>query len=95
MKSCSKCEHLAVWIYMPGDNVYCDDCVPRGCTCNHNYVSQEAYSPALDEPFTPEGEEGKDWKWIEEGKIWCDVDEQGREYPCVEYDWSPGGIEEE
>jgi hypothetical protein len=35
-KKCLKCGALATWIYMPiyHDYSYCDDCVPRGCSCN-------------------------------------------------------------
>jgi hypothetical protein len=36
MKQC-KCGTMAVWIYMPSSSEYphyCDNCVPRGCTCN-------------------------------------------------------------
>lgn len=29
---CHKAE--AVWSYMPGSDDACDDCVPRGCSCN-------------------------------------------------------------
>ena len=33
-----ECGKIAVWIYMPSDSddypYYCDDCVPRGCSCN-------------------------------------------------------------
>ena len=37
MKHKCKCGKLAVWYYMPNDNkwVACDDCVPRGCSCNY------------------------------------------------------------
>ena len=31
---CDKCHNKAVWFYMPGTEKYCDDCVPRGCSCN-------------------------------------------------------------
>jgi len=33
---CMVCNALATWIYMPSDSNgnYCDDCVPRGCSCN-------------------------------------------------------------
>ena len=27
------CGKKATWLYMPGDSVACDDCVPRGCSC--------------------------------------------------------------
>jgi len=33
-----KCNKVALWRYMPGtDNwAYCDDCVPRGCSCTYD-----------------------------------------------------------
>jgi len=81
-KELCDCGKLAVWCYIPGyssgNNPYsCDDCVPRGCSCNHNSILEEYKNE-------PEGEEGKDWKWVDEG-VWTDIDEKGREYPCVEY----------
>lgn len=82
-KELCDCGKVAVWDYMPGyskgGNSYgCDDCVPRGCDCNHRY----------DEPE----EENYPIKWIDD-KTWCCVDEQGREYPCVEYWYSEEGWE--
>ena len=40
------CGKIAVWDYMPGyfggGNSYsCDDCVHRGCSCNHRYVKAQ------------------------------------------------------
>lgn len=35
-RKCSKCNKLATWMYMPsgdGTRWYCDEHVPRGCTC--------------------------------------------------------------
>jgi hypothetical protein len=32
-----KCEKIAQWFYLPSDSLdraYCDECVPRGCSCN-------------------------------------------------------------
>jgi hypothetical protein len=35
---CKKCGKMAVWHYVPsGKSNYCDDCVPRGCSCNWSY----------------------------------------------------------
>lgn len=35
---CCECGKMAVWFYMPSRDAekdsYCDDCVPRGCSCN-------------------------------------------------------------
>lgn len=73
---------------MPGyDHYNCDDCVPRGCTCNFRYDEL----PSADEV------EGKDWKWIEGygSKFWVTLDERGREYPCCEYDFQKEGYDRE
>ena len=35
MDICSKCgSKTAQWIYGPDGCMMCDDCVPRGCSCN-------------------------------------------------------------
>jgi len=86
------CGKPATWIYMPGfregSPFFCDDCVHRGCSCNHRYVSADAYHPPLENPDVPEGVENVDWKWVDEEKtIWANVDENGRFYPCCEYDY--------
>lgn len=31
---CDTCNEKAVWYYGPRTEQYCDDCVPRGCSCN-------------------------------------------------------------
>lgn len=44
-QKCCKCKNDAVWFYMPSDECkdcnYCDDCVPRGCSCNIDPNSKE------------------------------------------------------
>jgi hypothetical protein len=103
LKELCNCGRVAVWDYMSGFSsgcspYFCDDCVPRGCSCNHRYVEVSSYEPPLVNPDLPvddDGEEGIDWKWIEEGRIWVRIDEKGREYPCAEYDWDPDGYERE
>jgi hypothetical protein len=99
-KELCDCGKIATWCYMPGygdgsNSNSCDDCVPRECDCNHNYVDVNAYHPSLNDPYLPEGEEGKDWKWIEVGEVWCYIDTEGREYPCCEYMHSEDGWEKE
>ena len=95
---CKKCGNLAVYWYMPGfidksSPYFCEDCVSRGCECGHRYVDVNAYYPPLDEPDLPT-EKDYPIKWIEEGKIWCSVDENGREYPCGgEYMYDKNGFE--
>ena len=95
-KELCDCGKVATWCYMPGysngDNPsHCDDCVPRGCSCNHQPVSEKVYQSPGVLLNTPESVEGNGWKWIEEGKIWTYIDNQGREYPCCEHMYSPDG----
>lgn len=98
MKELCECGKIATWVYMPGfpngdSPFFCDDCVHRGCQCNHRYVDVNAYNPPLDEPELPDGVENVDWKWIETNKIWEYIDEMGREWPCVEYDYDEKGFD--
>lgn len=98
------CGNVATWFYAPGggsdegQNYFCDNCVPRGCSCNWTYADKNAYGPEpLKEDLMPEGVEGKDWKWVVragdenmeeitlESRVWTNIDEQGREYPCCEF----------
>jgi len=90
------CGKIAVWCYMPGyssgSSPYsCDDCVGRGCDCNHRYVKDKLFK----EGDKPEGQEGIDWKWIVDGSIWTSIDDNGREWPCAEYDYDLDGYERE
>jgi len=79
LNKCLKCNSTAVWFYAPGVSQYCDDHVPRGCTCNKYSVSLNEFSDI------PIGVENEDWKWIVPNEIWCVIDEKGRELPCCEY----------
>ncbi len=95
MKELCDCGKIGLWYYMPKtdrkeNHFYCDDCVHRGCSCNHYHVDVDAYHPPLDEPELPTDED-RPIKWIEEGKVWCHIDEQGREYPCCEYWYDENG----
>lgn len=105
------CGKEAVWCYMPGfrDNsnpFFCDDCVisPEnkiGCSCNWRFAKEQEGLPT----DLPEGEEGKDWIWVEfkgdehtppitkEDGYWTELDERGRPYPCVEYWYDEEGFE--
>ena len=90
-KELCDCGNVATWCYLPGysndSNSYsCDDCVPRGCACNH-MSTLDHYDSNV-----PEGELNKDYKWINE-TTWVNLDDKGREYPCVEYDYDPDGFE--
>jgi hypothetical protein len=95
-KEICECGKRAVWCYLPGYSsgsspYFCDECVHRGCSCNHRYVKDKLFK----EGDIPEGEEGKDWIWVEDGSIWTSIDDKGREWPCAEYDYDPDGYERE
>ena len=99
-KELCDCGNIAVWDYMSGfsdghNSVFCDDCVPRGCECNHIYLDERTHHPPLEIQSLPEGEEGVDWKWIEKDIVWTYIDEKGREYPCVEFMYDSDGWERE
>jgi hypothetical protein len=87
-----------------GNNYVCDDCISSqeyvGCSCNWRYGLPQEGLP-IDEP---EGVEGKDWRWVikeadeyedaitmEDG-YWQYLDERGRPYPCVEYEYDKEGF---
>lgn len=81
---CDKCNAIATWIYMPsdGDGQCCDNCVPRGCSCNFKY------SDKLDADGCPALIVDDHGNPVEE------TDEQGRLYPCCEWDYDPYGHDE-
>jgi len=87
------CGKTATWVYLPYSSVktdspyYCDECVPRGCTCNYENILELAYEEAT-------GEEGKDWHWVEKDKTWERLDDSGKPYPCCEYDYEKEGFDE-
>jgi len=98
-KELCDCGKVAVWCYAPGfdddSNPYvCDDCVGRGCTCNYHYVRNDSRGHQTDNQEMPTKED-EPIKWIEEGKIWCHLDEKGREFPCCEYDYDENGYDKE
>ena len=92
-----KCGKMAVYYQMGSKDpiIACDDCIVPlddkvGCSCNWRYSS-------------PEGVEGKDWVWVEykgdgdmnpitkEEGVWIKLDDRGRAYPCVEFDYDEEG----
>lgn len=89
-KDLCDCGKVAVWCYMPGYSSganpnHCDDCVPRGCSCNHRSVLEEYDNE-------PEGLEGQDYIWVNK-TTWTPIDDKGREYPCAEYFYDEDGWE--
>ena len=96
---CGVCkEKIAIWVYMPASSdknpFYCDDCVPRGCNCNHRYTDINAYDTSLDNLDHPQPHD-EPIKWIEKDKIWCHVDEKNREYPCCEFFYEEEGFDKD
>jgi len=92
MKELCNCGKMAVWLYLPSsqrefNHFFCDNCVSRGCSCNHHYIKEDEYD---DRPK----EDDTNIKWIDEF-TWTHVDEQGREYPCCEYDYEENGYDME
>lgn len=41
-EACIVCGELAIWAYGPKAGSYCDNCVPRGCSCNFYPVSEDS-----------------------------------------------------
>ena len=62
------------------DHFYCDECVPRGCSCNQE----------LKEGIDWESEEAKD-----PNNYFEKLDDKGRKWPCCEYFWSENEFSEE
>ena len=106
---CSKCGKMATWYYLPstrGRSFFCDDCVPRGCTCNIDNIEE---MPSI---FNMENV-----RWwpkhilekclVEKGDpmLCCTnerqadsfyyevLDELNRREPCVEFEYSESGFE--
>lgn len=67
---CIVCGRKADWFYMPGSESYCDNHVPRGCSCNAE----------LKEGIDIDSEEATN-----HANYYEPVDDQGRKYPCCEY----------
>jgi len=88
------CNKKAVWWYMPGYSgkkeehpFYCDEHVPRGCSCNH-WCVKERKPEKKDFPV----------KWFirsDDNVYWTSIDEKGREDPCCEYDHDNDGYDKD
>lgn len=89
----------AVWCYMPGHSngidMFCDDCVPRGCSCNVYSIAE----------FPLKGDDNTNYvfwsadiddcsnKRNDNSFYYEPVDEKGRRYPCCEYFYDEDGFE--
>jgi hypothetical protein len=77
IEKCCKCVKDATWFYAPstdGGDSYCDDCIPRGCSCTTESV-EDCGQP--DDKYP--------WKWTVENEYYVYLDDQGRIEPCCEY----------
>ncbi len=80
LEKCDDCNEIAVWFYMPGSGKYCEKHCPRGCSCNQYHKDE----------YPPDEEDIEDGiKW--DGDYWFRVDEEGRAYPCCEYEYEKDG----
>ena len=82
MISRCECGRFATWCNVSSDVIRCDDCVPRGCSCNIILTDE------LDEDGNCIPVLDKDGNCVEE------TDERGRLLPCCEWDWHQHGIDD-
>lgn len=66
MISC-KCGNKATWHYTPcnEDQVACDDCVPRGCSCNLEPRDGNIHNDSPDNWYQPLDDQGRKWPCCE------------------------------
>ena len=92
MKQKCDCGNIATWLYMPcysskENPFYCDNCVPRGCWFNNTSLEEDYAQQEIEE----NDKNGYNYK-IENGYI-IPLDNQGREFPCCEYEYDEDGYE--
>ena len=99
---CCKCNKKdAVWLYMSGHNdgndFFCDDCVPRGCSCNQYAVEEFGFNNKSNSNYIFWNKElTKSTDTITSDTFYYEpVDERRRRYPCCEYDYEEDGFNEE
>ena len=82
-----KCGKIAVWCYMPGekDCFCCDDCVPRGCSCNIELKDELVTDDLTQEQYE---ELYKDKNNLVEQR-----DDKNRKRPCCEWWYDEEGFE--
>jgi hypothetical protein len=91
-----KCKKIATWEFVPSSTnkrnpYYCEECVPRGCICNTEYVPNS--TDAQENGFGELPDTVMPWRWIIKDKSWCYTDSQGRDFPCIEYWENKHGFE--
>lgn len=98
-KEICDCGANADWVYMPSSTgnknpFYCDSCVPRGCSCNERPVWLDSYGDSGELAHMIEHKikfriadnmlNGEEAPYLSHKRI-VELDEQGRERPCVEF----------
>lgn len=106
-RKCSLCNDNAVWFYTPsspGRTCFCDEHVPRGCTCNlHNIEEFEVPSDnanimwwtkdAVDNNVGERLDELSTSVRNDDSYYFEELDELGRRNPCCEFMYLPDGDE--
>jgi hypothetical protein len=89
MKKKCKCGKIATWLYMPAEEDWfcCDDCVPRGCSCNVD-LKEEFFTDDLTQ-------EKYDELCKDENNLEELFDDKGRQFPCCEWWYDKEGFNDE
>lgn len=93
---CCKCNNIALWFYAPSsseeDAFYCEEHVPRGCSCNQYHLSEffdiDNNSNYI---FWNKNLNSFTNEQTSESAYYEPVDEQGRRFPCCEYWYDEDG----
>ena len=71
LKDYCDCGKIATWLYMPSysgpqhNDFYCDECVPRGCSCNLECKDGNCDNQATDNWYQPIDEQGRKYPCCE------------------------------
>lgn len=104
---CCKCNKIATWLHMPSDRAYCDEHVPRGCTCNVQNLEEDGEpsyyknniiwwdKKTYDIYHQDNLDENKfTTRTRQNDSFYYEIlDEKGRRNPCCEYEYSEKGFE--
>jgi len=89
---CERCGAVAEWHYIPagGPGARCDRCVSRNCTCRVIVEDSDIASQTRIEP-EPDRQELV-WTVYDAQTPRQGLDSFGRELPCIEWEFYPGGV---
>lgn len=102
---CSKCNNKATWSYAPSYSksrmiMFCDEHVPRGCTCNVWNI-EEFGEPSNEKEVIWWNKDEKYFTLENSHKIrtkdsfYYEITDNNMRNPCCEYDYSEEGFEKE